>query len=67
MCIRTNDPAADYDRYDAEREASLERLPKCDYCDKYIQDDCFYEINEEVICEECINDNFRKSVDDYVE
>lgn len=64
---RTDDPAADFDRWDAEQEAELEKLPVCSYCDLPIQDEYFYEINDEVICEECLNQNFRKSVDDYVE
>lgn len=62
---RTDDPAADFDRYDAEQQKQLEKCPKCSMCDEYIQSDHFYEINDEVICEECIN-NFRKPVEDYV-
>lgn len=63
---RTDDPAADFDRYDAEQQKQLEKRPKCSMCDEYIQSDQFYEINDEVICEECLNENFRKSVEDYV-
>lgn len=64
---RTDDPAADFDRFDAEQQKELEKCPKCSMCDEYIQDDYFYEINDEVVCEECINQNFRKLVEDYVE
>ena len=63
---RTDDPAADFDRYDAEQQKQLEKCPKCSMCDEHIQDEHYYEINDEVICEECLNDNFRKSVEDYV-
>lgn len=63
---RTDDPAADFDRYDAEQQKQLEKCPKCSMCCEYIQDEHFYEINDEVICEECIKDNFRKNVEDYI-
>jgi formylmethanofuran dehydrogenase subunit E len=67
MFIYTDDPAADYDRYDAEQQAKLDKLPKCDYCDNPIQDDYCYEINGDVLCEECLNNHFRKWVEDYVD
>ena len=63
----TDDPHKDFDRWDNEQTTALERLPVCSYCDNHIQDDFLYEINDAVICQECLNDNFRKSVDDYVE
>lgn len=62
----TDDPVKDHDRYQEEKDNQLQKLPKCSYCDEHIQDEHFYEINDEVICEECLKDNFRKSVDDYV-
>lgn len=63
----TDNPHADFDRWDAEQTAALEKMPVCSYCDNHIQDDFLYEINDEVICEECIKDNFRKNVEDYIE
>lgn len=60
----SDDPVRDYSRYDAEREEALERLPVCDYCGEHIQDDYYYEIGDEVICRECLDSNYRKSVDD---
>jgi hypothetical protein len=67
MYIRTDDPVKDYDRYAEEQDKLLEKCPVCSYCDKHIQDDYLYEINDELICEECIKDNFRKNVEDYIE
>lgn len=52
-------------RHDAEQYEKLEELPLCDYCEEHIQSDYYYEIGNECICEECLNDNFRKSNDDY--
>ena len=63
----TDDPVKDYDRYDEEQTTQLQKLPVCSYCDEPIQDDYLYEFNDELICESCINEIFRKPVDDYVE
>ena len=67
MSYYSDDPARDYDRYDADREKQLEKLPRCSECDEPIQDDSCYEINDELICEDCMDGNHRKWVDDYVE
>ncbi len=63
--IFTDDPVADFERYDAEQQEKLDRLPVCDYCDEHIQDDYYYELDNECICEECLNEHFRKHVEDY--
>ena len=63
----TDDPVKDYDRYAEEQDKQLKKMPVCSYCDEHIQDEHLYEINDEVICEECINQNFRKNVEDYIE
>lgn len=67
MFSRTDDPIADFNRYEEERQAKLEKLPKCDECGEYIQDDCLYEFNDTLICEECLKDNHRKLTEDYIE
>ena len=63
----SNNPIADYDRYCARQEAQLQQCPKCSYCEEPIQDDFLYEINDELFCESCLNDNHRKAVEDYIE
>ena len=63
----TDDPVSDYNRYQEEQEKQLQKLPKCSHCDEHIQDEHLYEINDELICEKCIKDNFRKNVEDYIE
>ena len=65
--FRTDNPDRDFDRWDRQREKALAKLPRCSECDKPIQDDFCYEINGELICEECLNDNHRKRVEDYAE
>ena len=62
---RTDDPIADFDRWDAEQAAYEARLPHCDYCGEPCYE-TYYEINGEIICEECI-EKFRHDVDTYID
>lgn len=67
MFFLTDDPVADADRYFSERDAELEKLPVCADCGEPVQDDHYYLINDEVICPNCLDSNYRKEIDDYVE
>lgn len=58
----TDDPVADFERYDAQKEAKLETLPECSECGCRIQDEYAYYINGEWICEQCMKENYRKEV-----
>ena len=62
----TDDPVADFSRHDAEQEAQLKKTPVCCYCDEHVQEEFYFEINGEVICETCMDRFFRKDVEDYV-
>ena len=62
--IYTDDPVADFERHDAEQQSELDKLPQCDYCDAHI-DSYYYEIDNECLCENCMNEHFRKRVEDY--
>lgn len=56
MCFMTDNPAADFERYDAEQEEKLSKLPTCTECgDPIQQDDALY-INGGFICDECLAD-----------
>lgn len=63
----SDDPVADFHRHDAQQQSQLDKLPRCSECDEPIQDDFFYEFNDELICDECMHDNHRKAVEDYVQ
>lgn len=63
---RMADPLDDFASYDAHRQAELDRLPKCIYCDQPIQDDFCYEINDELVCEECLKEHHRVDVERYI-
>lgn len=65
MSFRHRDPLDDFaelDRKQAEYEA---RLPKCDKCKQRIHDEDYYEIDEEILCESCMKDKYKKSTEDY--
>lgn len=63
---RTDDPIADFNNYDAQQSKQEENLPECSECGTKVQDEYFYEINDEVICSGCLDNNHRKWVEDYV-
>lgn len=57
----TDDPIADFNRWEAEQEKQLERLPVCADCDNPIQDETAFYINGEWICEDCM-DSYKREV-----
>lgn len=61
----TDDPISDFNRWDAEQQAKLYKLPICSECNEPIQEEYCYEINGGYICECCMNEH-RKWVDDIV-
>lgn len=62
----TNDPVADFHRYDSEQERKLEELPVCEYCRHPIQDEHLWDIEGTLYHEECAALQFRKDSEDYV-
>lgn len=52
-----------WEAHDREQAKRLAELPVCDVCDDPIDDDFYYEINGENICEHCMDQFFRKEVD----
>ena len=65
MFYRTDDPLADFNRWDAEQQAALNKLPKCAECGEHIQADHYFLINDEPICPDCLDSNYRKEIEDY--
>lgn len=58
----TDDPIADHEAYEAELARLEKEVPVCDYCNRPVADDFYYEINDEVICAECMEQHFRREV-----
>lgn len=63
--ITSGDPLRDFDRYDAECEEALQRLPVCECCGDKITDDEYYDVYGEIYCWKCLKKNFQKWTEDY--
>lgn len=59
----SGDPFEDFDRHESEWENLLAKLPRCSICDEPIQEDHYYCINGETICAECLDNNYKRTVD----
>ena len=53
-------------RHDQEMEDALKRLPVCADCGEPIQTEYLYEIDGDLICEDCMRENHRRCIDDYI-
>ena len=49
-----------WERHEQKQQSEMDKLPECCYCDEPIQDEYCYEINDELICVECLNEHFIK-------
>lgn len=66
----TDDPERDFDRWDMEQERRRARLPYCEdrKCRKrVIDDEVYYDIGNEILCEECMKRRYQRSVEDFIE
>ena len=51
----TDDPIADFDRWDADQQKQIGELPVCEDCGEHIQDETAFYINGEWICHDCMS------------
>ena len=51
---RTDDPIADFNRYDYEEQKGLASRPTCSGCGEPITTETAYRFNDELICEGCM-------------
>jgi formylmethanofuran dehydrogenase subunit E len=51
-----------------ERERRLARLPICEgfRCGKRIQDEDYYDVDGEILCEECMKQKYRRKTEDLI-
>lgn len=61
----TDDPARDADNYFAEQERQLEQMPVCADCGEHITSEFCYVVNDEPICEACM-EQYKKYTEDLV-
>lgn len=55
-----------WEQHEVKAEKWLSERPVCCYCDEPIQDDFCYEVNGELICEDCLEVHFRKPTEDCI-
>jgi hypothetical protein len=67
MAYFSDDPVADFNRYDRDQQRQLERLPVCEghKCGQRIQDDIYFDIDGEILCEECMIRKYGRRTEDY--
>lgn len=63
---RTDDPFVDLDRWLDEVELREKMLPRCSECSEPIYDDYYYEIDGKIYCQKCLDENFMRSTEDYI-
>jgi formylmethanofuran dehydrogenase subunit E len=49
-----------------ERERRLARLPVCEDCHERIQDEDYYDVDGELLCENCMKKRYRRFTEDLV-
>ena len=65
--MRFGDPLDDFDYLDRKQAEYEARLPVCDKCHEIINADEYFDIDGEILCEECMRDRYGRRTDDYVE
>jgi formylmethanofuran dehydrogenase subunit E len=65
--FRKGDPLDDFMWKDMEQARYEARLPICEDCNERITDDDYYEVDGEILCEDCMKERYQKSTDDYAQ
>ena len=63
--FRHGDPLDDFDRLDRQQAEYEARLPNCEKCGKRIDEDFYYEIDNQILCEDCMKELFERSTEDF--
>lgn len=63
--IASSDNYERWESHERQKEKELERLPVCEICGIPIQDEHCYLINDEFVCQRCLDRDFRKWTDDF--
>lgn len=64
--FRKGDPDEDFFRLDLEESELEELLPECDGCGKRIDEDYYFKIDTEILCEDCVKNRYRRNTNDYI-
>lgn len=60
-----NDPVADFERYDANRERELRKFPVCCICKEHIQQDYAVRYQDRWICDDCLDELREETLDEF--
>lgn len=52
--------------HEAEQDRWLSKRPVCCRCEQHIQEEKLWDINGELYCEICADEEFRKWTEDYI-
>lgn len=58
--FRSDDPDVDFARHDLQQAQEMAQLRRCEDCGKAIQDDYFYDVAGEILCEKCVERRYRR-------
>lgn len=56
-----------WERHDRVCEERLMRCPQCDGCHKHIQEEFYFYIEGDILCEDCMEDRYMHRTEDYYE
>lgn len=62
----TDNPVADFEKYDAEHERIMSRLPVCCLCGERIQQDTAVYFYGKWVCDDCLDDMRKETLEDAV-
>lgn len=56
-----------WEAHDEEQEEGLSKFPKCIYCGDRLTEEYVYVIDGGVVCEQCLNDNYKKPIYEFID
>lgn len=60
------DNYSQWEWHDRQQEKARELLPVCHGCGEPIDDDKYFDIHGEILCEDCLIEKYRKWTEDYI-
>lgn len=60
------DNYSQWEWHDRQQEKATQQLPVCDRCRERIDEDYYFDIGGEILCEDCLIEKYRKWTEDYI-
>lgn len=64
--FRSDDPGADFDRWDAYMESQRRELPRCDHCNRPIEDERYVNFDGFRVCPHCLESHYTVDNEAYI-